>query len=97
MDFEDALPAKVVKPLPKRDKDQAKAAAMALSEQFGRELRAARIKAGLSQQALGAMTGIGQAHVSEIELGRVNVTLETMLLLAHAARLNVSLQLDPQD
>lgn len=95
MDFEGELPAKMVKPLPKREKDQAKAAAMTLCEEFGKQLRAARMAAGLSQAALGTLTGLGQAHVSQIELGRVNVTIETMVLLAHAVSLTVALHLEP--
>jgi transcriptional regulator with XRE-family HTH domain len=80
-----------VRQLPKRERDKAKAEAEALSERFGKELREARVARKLSQHALGKLTGIGQAHVSQIELGRINVTLATMTILARAVGLKVDL------
>jgi transcriptional regulator with XRE-family HTH domain len=56
---------------------------------FGTNLRQARIKAGLTQQAVEAQTTIKQAYISQIEGGKQNLTLETMMILAHAVDENV--------
>ena len=50
---------------------------------FGESVRAARIKAGMSQVELSRRSGIGQKEISEIELGRINLTLKTMSRLAN--------------
>jgi DNA-binding XRE family transcriptional regulator len=44
--------------------------------------KAARIEAGLSQADIAESTGIPQSRVSQIELGKANITLETMMILA---------------
>jgi len=49
---------------------------------FGHGFRAARLKAGLTQGEITARTGIKQAHVSEIEAGKRNPHLSTMVTLA---------------
>jgi transcriptional regulator with XRE-family HTH domain len=49
---------------------------------FGQNCKAARTEAGLSQADLAERTGIPQPRVSQIELGKANITLETMTILA---------------
>jgi transcriptional regulator with XRE-family HTH domain len=56
----------------------------ALQLAFGENFRRARIKAGLNQQDFEAQTGIGQAYISQVESGRLNLTLATMTLFALA-------------
>ena len=51
---------------------------------FGENLRLARLKAGLTQQELAARAKIRQAHVSQIEGGKLNPMLMTMVALAEA-------------
>jgi transcriptional regulator with XRE-family HTH domain len=51
---------------------------------FGENLRIARLKAGLTQQELAAKANIRQAHVSQIEGGKLNPMLMTMVALAEA-------------
>jgi transcriptional regulator with XRE-family HTH domain len=51
---------------------------------FGENLRLARLKAGLTQQELAAKANIRQAHVSQIEGGKLNPMLTTMVTLADA-------------
>jgi transcriptional regulator with XRE-family HTH domain len=51
---------------------------------FGENLRQARIKAGLTQRAIEAQTRIKQAYISQIEGGKQNLTLETIVTLASA-------------
>jgi transcriptional regulator with XRE-family HTH domain len=55
----------------------------------GANCKAARIKAGLSQAAVSERTGIPQSRVSMIEQGVVNLTLDTMTLLAGVLDLEV--------
>jgi transcriptional regulator with XRE-family HTH domain len=50
---------------------------------FSRELRAARIHAGLSKQELADLAGMTRQGLCKVENGR-NVTLGTVILLAHA-------------
>jgi len=49
---------------------------------FGKNFREARLRAGLTQAQVAERTGLTQQHVSEIEAGRVNLTLATMVALA---------------
>lgn len=58
-------------------------------KEFGASLRAARLDAGLKQSDLANMTGIDQKYISKIEHGSVNLTLDTMALLAQALGLDV--------
>lgn len=51
---------------------------------FGENLRLARLKAGLTPQELAAKANIRQAHVSQIEGGKLNPMLVTMVTLADA-------------
>jgi DNA-binding XRE family transcriptional regulator len=51
---------------------------------FGENLRLARLRAGLTQQELAAKANIRQAHLSQIEGGKLNPMLMTMVALAEA-------------
>ena len=51
---------------------------------FGRHCRAARIEKGLTQHQLGLIIGMAQQNVAQAELGRANITLETMVRVALA-------------
>lgn len=53
-----------------------------LQRAFGVNLKAARLKAGLTQAETAALVGLTQQHLSLIEAGQQNVTLKTMTLLA---------------
>ena len=46
---------------------------------FGRHCREARIKRGLSQQEVAALSGISQSNITIIEHGQKNITLETLM------------------
>jgi ribosome-binding protein aMBF1 (putative translation factor) len=56
----------------------------ALQLAFGENFRWARTKAGLTQHDIEAHTGIKQAYVSQVESGRINLTLATMTTFALA-------------
>jgi DNA-binding XRE family transcriptional regulator len=62
---------------------------------FGENLRLARLKAGLTQTELSAKTGIRQEYISQIEGGKLNPTLATMLALAEAVGKDVRTLLKP--
>ena len=49
---------------------------------FGKNLREARIKAGLTQAQVAERTGLTQQYVSLVEAGHQNITLGTMTSLA---------------
>src|SRR5260370_12326306 len=49
---------------------------------FGQNLRAARVKTGLTQAQLAERTGLTQQYVSWVESGHANITLATMTGLA---------------
>jgi transcriptional regulator with XRE-family HTH domain len=57
---------------------------------FGENFRAARLKAGLSQGDVVALSGIKQQTISQIEAGQHNLTLKTMDKLARAVDRNVA-------
>jgi transcriptional regulator with XRE-family HTH domain len=64
---------------------------------LGRELRHARIGAGLSQRALEAATGVSHSEICRIERGRApNVPLRTLLVLATALGLTIPTRPFPQ-
>ena len=52
--------------------------------EFGRRLREARKRAGLSQAEVATRLGIGQAYVSRVERGRENITLSACVRFARA-------------
>ena len=51
---------------------------------FGRRLKEARLRKGMTQAELSRLTGIAQPDVSQIERGLANCTIETMEKLAAA-------------
>jgi transcriptional regulator with XRE-family HTH domain len=55
-------------------------------EIFGQNFRAARAKVGLSQRDVHRLTGVAQSHISEIETGASNISIDTMVKLATVVR-----------
>lgn len=64
---------------------------MELYREFGRRLRHARKRAGLSQEDLAERLGVSRAAVANIELGRQRVALHQLVSAAS------TLGLDPRD
>ena len=60
---------------------------------FGKNLRQARTRAGLTQAQVAERTGLTQQYVSQIEAGRQNITLATMTALARVTGHDVRLLL----
>lgn len=61
------------------------------SLEFGRRVRERRHALGLSQLTFSDVVGLHFTYISDVELGRRNVTLETLLRLA------VALEVDPAE
>jgi len=57
---------------------------------FGANLKAARVKMGLSQTDLAQAAGLLQQYVSLVELGKQNITLITAVALANAVNRDVT-------
>ena len=60
-----------------------------LRRNFGENLRAARIEARMTQAQLADRAGLTQQYVSLVEIGRQNLTLSTMAMLARIFGRNV--------
>lgn len=59
---------------------------------LGAQLKAARLAHGLSQPALAELSGLQQAEISRIETGVANPAADTLVRLASALQLTVTLQ-----
>ena len=55
-----------------------------LKARFGENVRVARAEAGLSQTRLAERAGVRRTHISRIETGNANATLETVAIVARA-------------
>ncbi|MEJ2124603.1 MAG: helix-turn-helix transcriptional regulator [Alphaproteobacteria bacterium] len=53
---------------------------------FGRNFRSARERLRLSQRDVHQITGVAQSHISEIETGQSNISVDTMVKLANTVR-----------
>ena len=74
----------LVRPFRARHADAGRARSRYLAVVFGRELRIARMTAGLSQARLATLAGASQAEVSKAERGLLDVSLEARCRLAAA-------------
>lgn len=61
------------------------------TEHVSAALKAARETKGLTQRALSKLAGVPQAHISKIEANAVDLRLSSLLTLAHALNLELSL------
>src|SRR4051812_10039823 len=66
-----------------------------LAEQIGLVVRQFRQEAGLSQTQLAAVLDASQPTVGRMELGRVTPTFTTLLRLAHALGVNLTVNIGP--
>lgn len=57
-------------------------------KRVGETLKTARIAKGLTVRDLEAKTGLANNHISRIENGKYNATIDTIALIAHALELN---------
>ena len=61
------------------------------TEQIAQALKAAREGKGLSQRALAKLAGVPQSHISKIETGGVDLRLSSLVEIARALDLEVTL------
>lgn len=71
--------------LPKLDPRTRRAA-----REIGGQIRAARLAADISQEALAAKIGMTRGNFARVEQGRTNVTLDTLLRIAKGLGVDVS-------
>lgn len=55
----------------------------------GRQIKSKRIDLGMTLQELSNITGISQPHLSRIEKGKMNVTIETIACISAALNAHV--------
>ena len=55
----------------------------------GIRLRGARARAGLTQKQLGDRAGVKQSYIFELERGRTNITLNTLVKMADVLEMDV--------
>src|SRR5215831_1754209 len=60
-------------------------------EHLAEILREARQRQGLSQRAVSALSGVPQGHISKIESGAIDLRLSSLIELARALDLEVTL------
>ncbi|WP_415198008.1 helix-turn-helix domain-containing protein [Silvibacterium sp.] len=63
--------------------------AISFPVRLGRRISELREKRGLSQTLLADMTGIGRAHLSQIENGAVAARIDTLYALAQSLELTM--------
>jgi transcriptional regulator with XRE-family HTH domain len=59
----------------------------ALTRAFGRELRAARTKAGLTQERLAHESGVHPTYISQVERGLLSPTVTKLGAMAQALKI----------
>jgi len=58
-------------------------------KKFGSNLKSLRLEKELSQLDLAAMCNFEKTTISRIENGRTNITLKTVIILAHALEIDL--------
>ena len=61
---------------------------------LARNLRRIRLERGMTQETLSHESGVMQSHLSEIEAGKRNATVDLIGAIAHALQVPVSTLLD---
>ena len=64
-------------------------------KRIGELLRAARLKAGMSQYDVSSITGFARANVANVELGKYGATLDVLSIIARAVGCHVSIEPGP--
>jgi transcriptional regulator with XRE-family HTH domain len=73
-----------------------KAETRKMREKIGRQLRQARLEAGLSQVTVAAEVGMASTYLSEVESGYKNITLDTLAGIATFLDLDIEVVLSPK-
>ena len=63
--------------------------------EIGEHIRAARLAAGISQEALATKIGMTRGNYSRLEAGLTNVTIDSLRRIADGLGLALTIQLEP--
>ena len=63
---------------------------MNMQQQLGVRIRDLRVKKGLSQEAFADRCGLHRSHMGEIERGKANMTLATLLIISSSLQTTAS-------
>ena len=63
---------------------------MNMQQQLGVRIRDLRVKKGMSQEAFADRCGLHRSHMGEIERGKANMTLATLLIISSSLQVTAS-------
>jgi transcriptional regulator with XRE-family HTH domain len=63
---------------------------MNIQVQLGARIRDLRLKKGMSQEEFAAACGLHRSHMGEIERGRANITLATLVAIAQQLQMTAA-------
>ena len=63
---------------------------MNMQQQLGVRIRDLRVKKGMSQEAFADRCGLHRSHMGEIERGKANMTLATLLIISSSLQTTAS-------
>ena len=58
-------------------------------KQFGRNIKAERVRLGISQEELAERSRLHRNYISDVERGRRNLSLDALLKLANGLGINI--------
>lgn len=58
--------------------------------QIGRNIKSARVRLGYSQKAIEDLSDLSYRHFQDIEAGKVNVKIETLIEIANCFKVTLS-------
>ena len=58
-------------------------------ERIGRRIAELRHAAGISQEKLAELSGVGSSHIARIEMGRYSVGIDTLAKIAQVFKLQI--------
>ena len=58
-------------------------------ERIGRRIAELRHKAGISQEKLAELSGVGSSHIARIEMGRYSVGIDTLSKIAQVFKMQL--------
>lgn len=61
-----------------------------LLKQFGRNVKAERVRKGYTQDDFAAILKLNREHISKIECGKLNMSLKKINILAKALKVDIS-------
>lgn len=81
--------------MPGRNSKNSDTESFSIRKTFGKNLRCARLAAGMTQRALSEKTGIMVYFISNLERGQRGLSLDHAILLANALSVPLAKLIDP--